>query len=188
MTATTPVDSIAIDTNVFEHLLNPQENVCGHIDVVLKYLEDCNATLISDSKGRIEGEYDNRLGRLIECAPEGPQRQILEYWINVCHRYKVDLKFDDQLMGGIESVIREPKETVDRIFVYVAFKSGRHLITNDRLHIVDGPEKKKGHRRAKLLKILKKRGRNIRAVDILTSCEAYTKFSAKSPGASPPTL
>ena len=49
-------DYIAIDTNVFEHLLNPQENTNNHIDTLLRTLTRDRVGLIVDDKKRIENE------------------------------------------------------------------------------------------------------------------------------------
>ena len=43
-------DYIAIDTNVFEHLLNPHENCANHIDKLLGTLAADRVGLIVDEK------------------------------------------------------------------------------------------------------------------------------------------
>ena len=41
-------NEVAIDTNVFQHLLNPQNNVNSHINRLLEYLIGQRTTLVVD--------------------------------------------------------------------------------------------------------------------------------------------
>ena len=58
-------DAVAIDTNVFIHLLNPRENVESHINELLKNPQMAQVSLIFDEEGRILGEYNNQIGPMI---------------------------------------------------------------------------------------------------------------------------
>ena len=40
-------NEVAIDTNVFQHLLNPQNNVDSHINRLLEYLSERGRLLLS---------------------------------------------------------------------------------------------------------------------------------------------
>jgi len=44
-------NEVAIDTNVFQHLLNPQNNVNSHINRLLEYLIGRRTTLVVDEDG-----------------------------------------------------------------------------------------------------------------------------------------
>ncbi len=69
-------DAVAIDTNVFIHLLNPQENVESHINELLKNLQLAQVSLIVDESGRILGEYNNQIGACpINPLPAGLAKQ-----------------------------------------------------------------------------------------------------------------
>lgn len=166
-------DAIAIDTNVFENLLNPQENRERHINRLLTHLiEECVALLL-DKDGRIWGEYLNRIGPILANTDDrGAEIYILRYWIGAapCLHSAVDLS--DELMTIIKKVIHETPETVDRILVYVALSKGRVLVSNDHKHIVSGPVRESGQtpRRDRL----KRSSRKVRPKggNILTSKEA----------------
>ena len=45
-------DSVAIDTNVFMHLLNPEQNPDGHIHRLLGFLIEQQTGLLTDEQGR----------------------------------------------------------------------------------------------------------------------------------------
>ena len=166
---------IAIDTNVFEHLLNPQENCGDHIDILLKALAERKFNLIVDEKGRIEGEYKNRISPIIKESMDTnlQKRRLLELWflklVNCKKRIKVKR---DKLEGEIKKIITEQPEKVDRIFVYVACASDCTLITNDIKHIIKGQAGEKTERRKRLLRKTRKH-RPGNKTKILTSKEAY---------------
>ncbi len=166
-------DAIAIDTNVFEHLLNPQENSGGHINRLLTHLiEECVALLL-DKDGRIWGEYLNRIDPILENSDDrGPEIYILRHWIGAAPRLHSAVDLSDGLMTIIKGVIRERSEIVDRILVYVALSKGRVLVSNDHKHIVSGPVRERGQtpRRDRL----KRSSRKVRPQggNILTSKEA----------------
>ena len=168
-------DAVAIDTNVFEHILNPQENVNNHISELLIHLQERNTYLIVDDGNRIYGEYDNKLTPMIENADDiGPELYLLRYWFLDAPRKDVNVTLNDNMMTAIRNVIIELSENVDRIFVYVAFKQGNVLISNDLTHIVVGPtrEANQGARRHRLLTRRMRRS----GADILTSREAHAKI------------
>ena len=166
-------DAVAIDTNVFEHILNPQENLDSHINKLLTFLQLEGVSLIVDDRNRITGEYRNRLEPIIRGANETSieERLLLKYWIVDAPRRITKLVLNDQLMAAIREVIKEPPENVDRILVWVAFRHGRVLISNDRMNIVLGPQNESSARRDRLLNGTGK----LRppGAHILTSQEAY---------------
>ncbi len=131
-------DCVAIDTNVFEHLLNPQENTCGHITVLLTALAKCGSVLIVDEKQEIEKEYNHRLKKLIKAAHNKDQRvgRLLRFWIRAKPKSKtrIAVNYNDALMTGIKRII--PRNSIDRIFVYVALHKDRALISNDHWDII----------------------------------------------------
>lgn len=170
-------DAVAIDTNVFEHILNPQENVNNHISELLAYLQERNTYLIVDDGNRIYGEYDNKLTPMIENADDiGPELYLLRYWFLDAPSKDVNVTLNDSLMTRIKRVIHEPSENVDRIFVYVAFKRGNLLISNDRNHIVIGPDSEAGQSERRHRLIRETRRMYEPGAAILTSQEAQEKI------------
>ena len=170
-------DSVAIDTNVFRHLLNPQNNVDNHINALLVLLETRGIALLVDMQDYIPKEYERRIIPWIERADDTRiEKYILYYWMEISPRITVSLIQDDDLMAAIGKVIVEDSEFIDRVFVYVAFKQGKVLISNDLRDIVLGTtlERRGVHRRFQLLgdtTELRPPG-----ADILTSEEAYDKI------------
>ena len=147
-------DHVAIDTNVFVHLLNTEENTHSHINKLLVHLWNYCIALVIDDNGRILGEYERIITPVVKNLDENlNERAILLYWILYAERCEVPLDMGDDLMRAIRRVIVESSESVDRIFVYVAFKMGTILITNDDVHIVVGPtrERNQSPRRDRLL-------------------------------------
>ena len=178
MNAMTPQGiAVAIDTNVFEHILNPQENIDYHINGLLSQLQQDNARLVVDSGRRIRGEYNQQLTPIIRNGDDmRNEMQLLRYWILYAPEPDTVSVHDDRLMTAIRKVIVERSEGVDRIFVYVALKQGKTLITNDRRHIVNGPsrESKQGARRHRLLSDTRRLRPN--GANILTSNEAHSQL------------
>lgn len=176
-------DFIAIDTNVFEHVLDRRVNDDDPIDKLLTVLSDDNVSLLVDCGGRIEGQYARRLKpKFKKSWDEGYARYVFKLCFghssNPRKRVNVDLR--DDLMTIIKKILKK-SETIDKIMVYVAFKEGRVLITNDKNDIVEGPSKERGRRCARLKKAAKKVRRKFRAraddkSDILTSQQAYGKL------------
>lgn len=130
---------VAIDTNVFQHLLNPQNNPDFHINHLLEHLTILGTSLLVDSQGKIDSEYNQQLARRIRNADDlRNEIQLLRYWVLVAPRLRVSVAEFDPLMRAIRRVIVEDAEDTDRTFVYVAFRQGTVLVTNDRRHIVKG--------------------------------------------------
>ena len=178
MTVSPFEDYIAIDTNVFEHLLNPQRNTDLHINELLSHLQEQRVALIVDNGERILDEYDNRLDPILRNIDSSrAEMYILRYWTRYVDRISVTVNLTDTLMRAIRNVIPGNSEGVDRIFVYVAFQSGSVLISNDETHIVVGPpgERNQPPRRDRL----RRSTRRLRpdGADILTSKEAYDEVS-----------
>lgn len=175
MTSTPFKDFIAIDTNVFLHLLNPQENMDSHINRLFQYLQRLRVALLVDDNGRILGEYNHHIVSRIQSLDEtGNESYILRYWIDVAKHQETFVAGDDALMMAVRQVIVEQSETVDRIFVYVALKVGKILISNDRRHIVEGSPNEPVDRRDRLLRNTRRLRPN--GADILTSLEAHARI------------
>lgn len=165
-------NEVAIDTNVFQHLLNPQNNVDSHINRLLEYLIMQRTILVVDEHGLIADEYKQQLERRLgESNDTRNEIQILRYWILHAQRHRVSVNDNDCLMQAIYAVIFEESENVDRIFVYVAFQQGTTLVSNDLRHIVRGPADESEPRRDRLLN----NTAGLRSDDphILTSQEAH---------------
>ena len=131
---------VAIDTSVFLHLLNPQNNSNNHIERLLVSLQEQNYCLLVDDKGRIDCEYQQKLEnsrRLLEDYAE-----LYRYWFIPDSKKKlVNVEDSDDLMASIESVVidRNGKSAkTDRYFVYVSIKSNEILITNDKRDVICG--------------------------------------------------
>ena len=168
-------DHIAIDTNIFEHLLNPAINKEDHIGRLLSALRDDDIGLIIDAGRRISAEYQRRFSR-----HKGVRNQdhlyTLKYWSSPDRiRLEVDVGLQDSLMTAIRRIIPDRDRgkiscAIDRLFVYVAFDSDRVLITNDRRDIL-GERTARGGRRAQLLrKARQMRKRNVAIYDSQEAC------------------
>ena len=175
-------DYIAIDTNVFEHLMNPEKNKNGHIHKLLGTLTKRKIRLLIDNKRKILGEYNNKIPRYFKKANEAKnERFLLDYFIkNLQQHEKISVNLEDNLMTAIKKIVPENKGA-DRYFVYVAFKKGRVLVTNDRADFIDEGNQTEEKKR-KLLKIQKKYFKKHKKqyqedyenqADILTSAEAW---------------
>ena len=170
-------DYVAIDTNVFEHLLNPQENINRHIDELLKTLMIDEVSLIVDEERKIENEYEERVGPIIRNNSDEDIQQLplLRFWIasQIDNRKRVGVS-NNELMRAIRGIIKE-NEAVDRIFVYVAFTCDRILITNDGRHIIEGSARESSERRKTLLRKTRNYRPNQKS-EILSSCEAVSRL------------
>lgn len=166
---------IAIDTCVFEHLLNPQWNGDSHIDQLLCHLQKVEACLCTDSNGRIPSEYDRILRPILQNRQdEGIIRYLLSYWLLYCPRNEIPVDEQDLRMARIRAVIYE-HEPEDRAFVYVACAADCKLVTNDEGHILS--------RRGELRKDTKKlRGDNS---DFISSRTAIAQLANLFPPPSP---
>ena len=168
---------IAIDTNIFMDLFNDQKNVDGHITNLLRKFITDEYCLLVDESGRISGQYNTELGRYIKsgnCSDKQPEAALLKYWHLVSeHKKEVPVNHNGDLMQRIKIIMRRVQDSCDAMFVYVAFKEGRVLITNDRSDIID-ESPNDGRRRQELLR----KTRNFRSnnSNILCSQEAYDEF------------
>lgn len=158
---------IAIDTNIFEHLLNPAKNIDSHIDKLLGQLIRAQYQLLVDSTRKIGNEYLQKIVPILKNMDETrPQLPLLKFWMDTNIRHQVELNQTDNLMQQIRRVIHEIDEHADRAFVYVVCKKDSILVTNDRTHILC--------RRNDLLKRTKReRGRN---TDIQCSNDAFNNL------------
>lgn len=168
-------DEVAIDTNVFQHLLNPQNNVNSHINRLLEYLIRQDTALVVDDQGLIASEYLQQLRRRLgESDDARNEIQILRYWVLNAQRQRVSVDEGDDLMKEIYDVIIEVLENVDRTFVYVALQQGTTLVSNDLRHIVRGPADESEPRRERLLRNTE--GLRPEGSQILQSQEAEAKI------------
>lgn len=141
--------SIGIDTNVFEHLLNPVVNTDSHIDRLLGVLTRASYQLLVDSTRKIANEYQQSIIPMIKNMDETrPQLPVLRHWMSLEIRDEVAVDPRGSLMQAIRRVIAEKEKHADRAFVYVTCCTNATLVTNDRADILD--------RRQDLLKATKR--------------------------------
>jgi hypothetical protein len=154
--------AVAIDSNVFVHLLNPRNNADKHIDKVLSVLAMDGIELLVDEHGFIATEYQEKVESLIKKVSDtGPEAYLLRYWMRAELRRKVAVERKGSLWKGVCGVIIENNETTDRCFVCIAFACGLPLVTNDEIHILVGPAREVGGsrgstRRHRLLQVAKR--------------------------------
>lgn len=151
-------DTIVIDTCVFEHIFNDENNNSdGHIDELLGRLSADSIRLGVDEAKAIFREYDRRLSpRFSNEDDTGNRLTILRYWLSPDNHELIDVDLKGPLHIAIKSVIVERKEKVDRVLVAVACSLGRILVTNDRIHILWGPSRERPtNRRNRLTKLLR---------------------------------
>jgi hypothetical protein len=129
-------NEITIDTNVFEHLFNPQNNLDDHIDALLRHLVERRVALCADKGGRMFGEYQQQLSPFFRKSDEGQKVIWLRYFLILAERTEVTVDFGGALMVSIRKHIPFA-ESSDRIFVYVAIISDCVLVSNDLGHITD---------------------------------------------------
>lgn len=164
-------DFIAIDTNVFGHLTSNRYNADRHIHELLRVSseEKGKIALLVDTGREILEEYKTHLQpKRLEAKERWDEAQILKYWMFHAPTKKIVVDKSGLLWKAILEAIPEQEEETDRIFVYVAFKKGRILISNDRKHIVN--------RRPKLM-VCRKNGYCGSGADVMCSREAYGKIS-----------
>lgn len=127
-------DYVAIDTNVFLHLLHRKsgsDSKWKHIFILLKRLKEESSILLVDDDDKIRSQYHEKLLGFMENADErNPYRIILMHWLATENQKLVPMNHTDNLMIAIRKII-PPQNGKDRFFVYVAFKEDKHLITND---------------------------------------------------------
>ena len=170
-------DAVAIDTNVFVHLLNREHNDDGHIHLLLVMLAEQGVKLLVDNRDVIQREYArNVIPMLAGDSVNGGEVYLLQYFMDVNFQQRVTVNPRDELMAAIRQVIVEPSKNADRTFVYVAFHEGKLLISNDWTDIVDGPDRERmlTPRRNRL----RRETRRLcpKGADILTSEEAHDQI------------
>ncbi len=137
-------------------------------------MRDIGVILILDDKHRILNEYNNRTVPLFKNqATDSTKRFLIQYWTQACKKCQVPVEHSSELMKKIKKALPQGEGT-DAVFVFVVFRCGGTLLTNDRDDIIDEGSKPDA-RRDKLLKI---RGRDIKS-EILTSKEAFDVFPQK---------
>ena len=168
-------DAVAIDTNVFMHIRNPEKNPDRHIHHLLGGLVERRVELLVDNGGFIHYEYEEHVIRMLEGnSVDAGEVYLLQYFMDVTYQLKIEVGRRNQLMAAIREVILEPSKNPDRTFVYVAFHEGKSLISNDEEDIVFGPPNERTPRRDRLLRETR-RVRPIGAA-IFTSAEASAQI------------
>ncbi len=164
-------DYIAIDTNIFIGLLNPQNNTEDHIEKLLSVLYEDRVYLIVDKGGKIWGEYTTEISNKMRNGYNNPNyNELLRGWLHPERELKtVDIGQHNEVREAIQRIIGRGN-TKDAAFVCVAIVEDRVLVTNDRRDILDGGNKRDA-RRGQLLEIARKRGS--RSAKIYGSQEAY---------------
>ena len=165
-------DAVAVDTNIFVHLKNPEQNPDRHIHHLLGVLVEQGVKLLVDDGGFIHHEYVEHVIPMMEgSSVDAGEVYLLQYFMDVNSQRKVAVARQDRLMAAIREVIFELSKNPDRTFVYVAFHEGKSLISNDREDIVFGPPNERRPRRDRLLR----ETRRLRpdGPGILTSQEAH---------------
>ena len=164
-------DAVAIDTNVFVHIKNREQNPDRHIHHLLGELVEQEVELLVDDGGFINHEYGEVIRMVEGNSVDAEETYLLQYFTDVNFQRKVAVDRQDRLMAAIRKVIFERDKNPDRAFVYVAFHEGKSLISNDRADIVCGPPSERRPRRERLRR--ETRGLCPDGADILTSQEAH---------------
>jgi hypothetical protein len=139
-------DAVALDTNVFIHLFNPQNNTNNHIDSLLSSLAADELVLLVDDLGYIASEYLEKLTpKIMDASDTGPQASLLRYWMAPERRVAVPVLKKSSLWRS------------------VSFVRGKPLVTNDVMHILNGPSREVGGprgatRRTRLQRIARDEG------------------------------
>lgn len=157
-------DTIAIDANVFGQLTTKDNR--EHIGELLRRLIEDEIHLLVDEGKKIVTEYDSFFPRYLECADErGAEGELILYWFSSENHKVVPVDTKDNLMVAIRNIIPAHRGQ-DRFYVYVAFKKGRVLVSNDEKDIWR-------HRHE-----LKRRTKRFRPneADIVTSDEAHSRL------------
>lgn len=160
-------DYIAIDTNVFGHLTNEEINTCRHIHKLLRVpgKQDNKICLLVDAGNSIFSEYRRHLNEeFLQLRQRKSEAQIIKYWLRFAPKQSVTVNKNEQLWDAIYKIVPEDQEEIDRIFIYVAFKKGRILLSNDFKHIVN---------RRDQLKSCYTKGFCSKGADVMGSKEAY---------------
>jgi hypothetical protein len=143
---------VAIDTNVFVHLKNPERNPDRHIHHLLGVLVEEGVELLVDDGGFIHHEYGEVISMVEGNSVDAEEAYLLQYFMDVTYQLKIAVDRRNRLMAAIREVIFEPSKNPDRTFVYVAFHQGKSLISNDEEDIVFGPPNERTPRRDRLLR------------------------------------
>jgi len=164
---------IAIDTCVFEQLMNPVLNVNNHITAFLLACYKIQLRCVVDEKGEIVKEYKRRLDPHMRRYEVGTECVILRAMLADDQLARCCDEPSPSLRKAVEGIIVEKKEKVDRLFVYVAGYTQSNLVTNDR-HILG-----KGgvNRRQLLVKALRKS--NLKRTSILSTQEAHSCYASE---------
>ncbi len=130
-------DAVAIDTNVFGNLTHPNINKDQHIHNLLKHFVRCKTYLLVDQQNKIVGEYNRHLGKqkfkkIYDRREEG---YLIRYFLHPDIRKSIHVNTGDDLWRAILKIVSDHQE-VDQTLVYVAFQSGKTLISNDYAHII----------------------------------------------------
>lgn len=158
--------AVAIDTNIFEHLFNPQENTEKHINQLLLHLKSNNVKLLLDNGSRILREYKKIIEpRLNANSDHLNEIQVMRSWLIDNPTIIVSVNNFDGLMNAIESEISGHNQITDRTFVYVAFSWGGDLVSNDERDIVS--------KRRQLKRKTRHESSNSQYSNIFNSREAY---------------
>ena len=168
-------DYIAVDTNIFKNLLNPRYNKNNHIRKIFECFIKGKISLLVDSTNKITTEYLNSLSTYIKTAKHDDNRIVLYSFYN-SRKIKVPVDLSDDLMSCITQTVPKDKGT-DRFFVYVAFKKGKILITNNTRDMISGSHKKdrKDEKRRMLLKC-RNINKKYKGANIFTSEEVSRKL------------
>lgn len=171
-------DFVAIDTNVFGHLMTKPVEECVHIEYLLVKLYEKQTRLIVDSKNRVTNEYCHTLFGHLKISRHSLYEDLLEYWLSpTSENLIVTVDHNEKLMKEIKKIVKIGCKTTDAIFVYVAIRKDRTLITNDRQDIIDYA-KGDAKRRVKLLGLAKKCG--FKGARIFDSQEAVDEICSPS--------
>lgn len=169
-------DAVAVDTNVFVHLRNPQENPDRHIDHLLRRLVEQRVKLLVDEDGFINHEYKEHVISMLKGSlVDAGEAYLLGYFMSVDAQRKVAVDRQDRLWAEIRRVIFETSKNPDRTFVYVAFHEGKSLISNDERDIVYGPPHESRPRRDRLRRETRQH-RPRTGAEIFTSVEASAQI------------
>ena len=168
MNEPSPQYAIAIDTNIFEHLFNPQENQHQHITKLLQHLQNEDYSILVDSDQRIQKEYLYLVDTRLDNDDNLNETQLLRYWMTPDIAVKITVSGTDRLMNAIRGVMNCHNQRTDRTFVYVAFSQGKNLVSNDYPDIINN--------RTKLKQKSKRVCPACRQSQILDSQEAYSDF------------
>ncbi len=158
-------DSIAIDANVFMHLMDARVKD-EYIRVLFRRLFNDKIMLLIDDKGKIFGEYYKHLKPLLKKDECHLDSRLLAYWLLPDNHKTVPINMTGELMTAITRIIPSRKGQ-DRFYAYVALHEGRVLVTNDKKDILS--------KRTELLRI-RVHPRLPKGAKILSSQQAHDRL------------